>query len=207
MARPRKHDLDGLLDAAEALLSESGKGALTVRAVADSVGASTGSLYHAFRSRNELLGRMWLRAAKRFLDVQRAAVDECLARSPTYEGAVEATIAAASTYELLRHLHPASAQLLLEYRRDALLDDGLPDDLAEQLRALEGELVDVMRRLAVALWGRADRFTVDVVAVCVVDLPPGLLNGRRPRVVDPLDSLAAAVRGVLATTPPSRNTA
>lgn len=207
MGRPRKHDLDDLLDAAEALLAESGHGALTVRAVADAVGGSTGSLYHAFRSRNELLGQMWLRAARRFLDVQREVVDACLQRSPTREGAVEATIAAASSYELLRRQHPTSAQLLMEYRRDALLDDGLPDDLAGQLRALEGELVDVMRRLAVALWGRADRYTVDAVAVCVVDLPPGLLNGWRPRVVDPLDSLAAAVRGVLATTPPSRNTA
>lgn len=201
------HDLDGLLDAAEALLAESGQGALTVRAVADAVGASTGSLYHAFRSRNELLGQMWLRAARRFLAVQREAVDACLERSPTHEGAVEATIAAASTYELLRHQHPASAQLLLEYRRETLLDDGLSDELAAQLRALEGELVDVMRRLAVALWGRADRFTVDVVAVCVVDLPPGLLSGWRPRVVDPLDSLAAAVRGVLSLTPPSRKPA
>lgn len=207
MARPRKHDLDGLLDAAEALLSESGQGALTVRAVAEAVGGSTGSLYHAFRSRNELLGQMWLRAAKRFLAVQREAVDACLERSPTHEGAIEATIAAASTYELLSHQYPASAQLLLEYRREMLLDDGLSDELAAQLRALEGELVDVMRRLAVALWGRADRFTVDVVAVCVVDLPPGLLNGWRPRVVDPLDSLAAAVRGVLATTPPSKKPA
>lgn len=204
MARPRKHDLEGLLDAAETLLSESGPSALTVRAVADAVGASTGSLYHAFRSRNELLGRMWLRAARRFLAVQRKAVDACLERSPTHEGAIEATIAAASTYELLRRQYPASARLLLEYRRDALLDDGLSEEIATQLRALDGELVDVMRRLAVALWGRADRFTVDLVTVCVVDLPPGLLNGRRPRVVDPLDSLAAAVRGVLATNPPFR---
>lgn len=201
------HDLDGLLDAAEALLSESGQGALTVRAVAESVGASTGSLYYAFRSRNELLGQMWLRAARRFLAVQREAVDACLERSPTYEGAVEATIAAASTHELLRHQYPASAQLLLEYRREMLLDDGLSEELAAQLRALEGELVDVMRRLAVALWGRADRHTVDLVAVCVVDLPPGLLSGWRPRVVDPLDSLAAAVRGVLSLTPPSRKPA
>ncbi len=205
MARPRKHDLDDLLDAAEALLGESGQGALTVRAVAEAVGASTGSLYHAFRSRNELLGQMWLRAARRFLELQRTTVEECLERSPTWEGAVEATIAAASTYELLRRQHPTSAQLLLEYRRERLLDDGLPDELAVPLRALEGELVDVMRGLASALWGRVDRYTVDVVAVCVVDLPPGLLSGRRPRVIDPLDSLAAAVRGVLATTPPTRD--
>ncbi len=199
MARPRKHDLDGLLDAAEGLLSESGPSALTVRAVAEAVGASTGSLYHAFRSRNELLGWMWLRAARRFLDTQTSTVEKCLDRSPTHEGAIQATIAAASTPALLRDRYPSSARLLLEYERDALLDDGLPDELAARLKALDEELAATLRRLAAALWGRADRFTVDLVAVCVVDLPTGLLAGRRKHVVDPLDSLEAAIRGVLAT--------
>lgn len=197
MARPRLHDLDALLDAAESLLAESDDRAVTIRAVADRAGASSGSLYHAFSSRNELLGRMWLRAALRFLDLQNRAVDAALATGDGWDAAVSATVAAATTLRDLRRESAATAEVLIRYRREALIDDGLSAELVAELRALDADLLGVLRRLSDALFGRHDRRAVETVAICVVDLPPSLLDGRRERLVDPAAALAAAVGGVL----------
>jgi AcrR family transcriptional regulator len=201
MARPRVHDIDMLLDAAEELLADGGAQAVTVRALAERTGASSGSLYHAFGSRNALLGHLWLRAARRFLALQRDAVDRHLGNPEldAREAAIEATVAAASTPALLARTAPNSATVLLEQRRDAVLaEGGLPDELSTDLRALDRELVAVMRTLADALYGRHNRQAVDTVAVCIVDLPSALLNSRHERKIDALAALDAAVRGVIA---------
>lgn len=197
MARPRLHDLDALLDAAELLLAEGGGGALTIRALAERTGAPSGSLYHAFGSRNELLGRMWLRAANRFLDLQRTAVSEHLGEEADFDRAVAATVAAASTPAALAAQSPATAKLLLEHRREAIVDEGLPEPLTTELQALDDQLLQIMRTLASALFGRRDRRAIDIVSVCIVDLPSALLNPSHERAIDPLALLDAAVRGVL----------
>jgi AcrR family transcriptional regulator len=204
VARPRIHDLDVLLDAAEVLLAEGGSGALTIRALAERTGAPSGSLYHAFGSRNELLGRMWLRAANRFLDLQRAAVAERLGDGAGYDDAIAATVAAAATPAVLATIAPATAKLLLEQRRETIIEKGLPEPLSTQLQALDAQLLALMRTLADALFGRRDRRAVETVAVCIVDLPTALLNPRRQRVIDPLATLEAAVRGILANAAPAR---
>lgn len=204
MARPRIHDLDALLDAAEILLAEGGSGALTIRALAERTGAPSGSLYHAFGSRNELLGRMWLRAANRFLDLQRAAVAERLGDGAGYDDAIAATIAAAAIPAVLAATAPATAKLLLEQRRETIIEKGLPEPLSTQLQALDAQLLALMRTLADALFGRRDRRAVETVAVCIVDLPTALLNPRRQRIIDPLATLEAAIRGILASAAPAR---
>lgn len=197
MARPRLHDLDALLDAAELLFAEGGSGALTIRALAERTGAPSGSLYHAFGSRNELLGRMWLRAANRFLDLQRTAVSEHLGEGAGYDDAVAATVAAASTPAVLAAQSPATAKLLLEHRREAIVDEGLPEPLTTELQALDDQLLQIMRTLASALFGRRDRRAIEAVTACIVDLPTALLNSRHKRTIDPLTILEAAVKGVL----------
>ncbi|MGH3583440.1 MAG: TetR/AcrR family transcriptional regulator, partial [Mycobacterium sp.] len=76
MPRPRVHDPDAVLDAVEALAVEHGPAAVTVRAVAGAAGISNGALYHNFSSRSELLGRAWLRAGNRFLQVQDVLIEQ-----------------------------------------------------------------------------------------------------------------------------------
>ena len=120
MARPRTHDVDSLLDAAERLLAHQGAPALTIRALAEATGASSGSLYHAFGSRADLLARMWLRAAERFLAMQEAALDEELGTGND-QAAVEATVAVASVPAAIRKEWPDTATVLLRYRRDDIL--------------------------------------------------------------------------------------
>jgi AcrR family transcriptional regulator len=214
------HDTDGILDVAERLAGERGPAAVTIRAVAELSGASSGSIYHAFASREALVATVWLRAARRFLALQRDAIDEALAGDGGRDGgrdgdggghrgdrAVAATLAAATALVRLRRAHPGSAELLFAQRREALLGSGqLPEALADALAALDDELLDALRTLARALWDRADRAAVETVAVCVVDLPTALLVERRPRTIDTAGLLDAAVRAVLAEPLPARGT-
>lgn len=198
MPRPRVIDLDPLLNAAEQLAAESGPRAVTIRALSARTAVSNGAIYHAFGSRGGLLGRVWLRAARRYLDNQRNA----LAHS---DSAIEAVVAVADCPATFLDRHPASARYLLALSRDDLLGSGeLPAPLADELRALDGELTALMVDLAQRMWGRRDRHAVAAVRTCVVELPTALLI-HAPQPPDPAarDRLAAAVRAVLALTPPT----
>ncbi len=203
MARPRTHDIDALLDAAEHVLAAEGESGVTIRALADTTGASSGTLYHAFGSRGDLLARMWLRAAERFLTMQEAAMDQHLSGAEERQDAVAATVAVASVPALIQSESPDTATVLLRYRRDDILGRKVSDDLRDRLEQLDGRLLAILTRLAESLWGRRDRAAVETVAVCVVDLPTAILINRRERVIDPLAALEAAVRGVLASPPPA----
>jgi AcrR family transcriptional regulator len=202
--RPRLHDPDVVLDAAEALAIRSGAAAVSIRAVSSATGVSNGALYHTFSSRGGLMAQTWLRAGRRFLDTQRTVVDEALAHP---DGAVDAVVAAAQAPATFARLCPASAALLLDVRRDEVLADEVPEAAAAELRDLDTELTAVMVRLALALWERRDAAAVDVIAACIVDLPTALLL-RRQRLRRPLarDRLDAAVRAVLAVGPPPPRT-
>ncbi|SDU24459.1 TetR/AcrR family transcriptional regulator [Gordonia westfalica] len=205
MPRPRTHDLEQLLDAAEALAVESGPAAVTVRALSDLTSISNGAIYHAFGSRVGVVGRVWLRAAERFLTAQRVAVDAVLDTGHDRETAVEAVVAAADTPARFSLDHPASGRFLLTVNRDELLGSAdLPDDLAGDLRQLDQALVEPFVTLSRALWARADRHTVEIIRDCVVELPTALLlRGRRTADEAVRARCAAAVRAVLALDPPA----
>ncbi len=201
MARPRTHDIDALLDAAEHLLAAKGGSGVTIRALAELTGASSGTLYHAFGSRTDLLGRMWLRAANRFLTVQEQTTDRILGESNDHGLAVDATVAVASVPAEIEREAPDTATVLLRFRRDEILGQEMSKELRTKLVELDDRLLAVLRRLSVGLWNRRDRAAIETVAVCVVDLPTAILITRRERVIDPLAALESAVRGVLASPP------
>ncbi|MBA5847031.1 helix-turn-helix domain-containing protein [Gordonia amicalis] len=204
MPRPRTHDLEQLLDAAETLAVESGAAAVTVRALSDLTSVSNGAIYHAFGSRAGLVGRVWLRAARRFLSTQDAAVDAILTGGEGHTTAVEAVVAAADAPARFALDHPTSGRFLLTVNRHELLGSGeLPDDLADELRNLDQDLVDLFLKLSQAVWGRTDRQTVEIIRDCVVELPTALfLRGRRTADAAVRERLATAVRAVLALDPP-----
>ena len=67
MPRPQVYDRDAMLDVAEQLAVDGGVTAVTIRGVSERAGISNGAIYHAFGSRGGLVGRAWVRAARRFL--------------------------------------------------------------------------------------------------------------------------------------------
>ncbi|MEU0564123.1 TetR/AcrR family transcriptional regulator [Nonomuraea sp. NPDC005983] len=159
-----------------------------------------------------LLGRLWLRAAGDFLDLQVELVDAAQRGGhEAAEAAVEAVVAAASAPAVFADRRPAAARMLVAVRRDQLLGPKVPEELAEAIFALDKRLVALLTRLARALWGRADGVSVEVITLCVVDLPTAVFrralaapsaDGRPVIGADSRERLAAAVRAVLALPPP-----
>ncbi|WP_037304692.1 TetR/AcrR family transcriptional regulator [Amycolatopsis orientalis] len=198
MARPRVHDLDRLLDAAERLVVEVGAPRVTVRSLAAAAGVPNGTIYHAFGSLGALLARVWLRAAGGFLDLQTELVDEA-------EDPVSAVVAAAGAPAEFADRRPEAAWLLLTVKKEDLLGPQVPDDLAGDLLALDKRLVALLIRLAERLWDRRDAQAVDVLTTCVVDLPTALFRraftAGEPISEDSRARLAAAVRAVLLLPP------
>ena len=75
MGRPKQHDdatREALLAAAEQLVEQGGTGALSVRAVAEEIGASTRAVYSTFGSKEGLLTAL----AKRSFEMFRDAIAE-----------------------------------------------------------------------------------------------------------------------------------
>ena len=205
MPRPRVHDPDAILRAAEGVLVERGRAGLTVRALADRAGVSNGAIYHAFGSVDVVLARTWLRRAREFLDLQRRLVDDEFARAGAagdveVDRAGRAVCAAADAPAVFASADTAAATLLVQVRRADLLRSALPGPLSDDVRVLDRAVARLLRRLAVAVWDRGDAVAVDAIRSCVVRLPAALLfPGIRAGRVDGLarDQLAAAVLGVL----------
>ena len=191
-----------MLDAVESLTVTSGPGAVTIRAVSAAVGVSNGALYHTFGSRAGLMSRAWLRAGRRFLDVQNALVDQALSATGP-QASVAAVVAAADAPVVFAEQHPDSSTVLWTVSREELLDSDLPDGVAADLSDLHRLLVGLMIRLAVNLWDRKDARAVDTITTCIVDLPTALVL-RRGGWADPTarEHLRAAVRAVLDVGPP-----
>jgi AcrR family transcriptional regulator len=202
MPRPRVHAPDAVLDAAEELLVERGRGQLTIRALAERSGASNGSIYHSFGSLETVVAAAWLRRARQFLTLQADAVEQALAAGNGRRAVQDAADAPAR----LADDDLRAAQLLVALQRDDVLTDAVAAPVADDLRALDDTLAATLRRLARAVWDRGDAAVVDVVTACVVRLPAALLfdeirTGRvRPHT---RATLAAAVGAVLDCGPPS----
>jgi AcrR family transcriptional regulator len=199
MARPRKYEVDDLLDAAEILLAGGERSAFSIRTLAEATGAPTGTLYHAFGSSADLLGRLWLRAAREFLALQKArvtGVDE----SET-DAKILCVLAAAGTLEEFKELRPAAAAVLINYRREMLIGEGLSEELAVELRGLDESLSGLIGTLSQRMWGRGDRSAREAIAACVVNLPGALLVDQRLSRPAAARLLELAVRGILSEEP------
>ncbi|SEN55999.1 transcriptional regulator, TetR family [Nonomuraea pusilla] len=190
-------------------MADGGPERFTVRALAAASGVSNGAIYHAFGSLPVLLGRLWLRAAGDFLDLQVELADAV--QGGDREAAVEAVVAAASTPAVFADRRPAAARMLVAVRRDQLLGPEVPQELAEAMFALDKRLIALLTRLSRALWGRADGASVEVVTLCLVDLPTAVFrraltepttDGQPVIGADTRARLEAAVRAVLTLPPP-----
>lgn len=87
MGRPSKHSVDDFIDAGISLFAESGIRAVTLNAVAESVGATNGSIYHRFPDRPSLLAAIWLHSSKTFETAYREKLG-----APTIDSAIAAAV-------------------------------------------------------------------------------------------------------------------
>ncbi|MFH8462650.1 TetR/AcrR family transcriptional regulator [Streptomyces sp. NPDC017991] len=96
-----------ILDAAERQIAESGPAALSLRAVARSLGMTVQALYHYFPSRDELVTALITKAYEALGDAVQAAIDASREDSP-----LERVVTAAEGYRRWAVDHPERFQLL-----------------------------------------------------------------------------------------------
>ncbi len=171
MARLPKYTDQQILDAAHRLICDGGPHAATIAAIAAALGAPSRSIYHRFRSRDVLLGRVWLDAIASFqLDYLERA------RDPQ----VTAGQLAAHVIDWVRR-HPDTARLLTMYRREEFLAAGVPEELGARARALGREVQEGIEALATRWCGDARSRHRSLIQAAVIGLPYGLVRARLTR--------------------------
>ncbi|MGW0749015.1 TetR/AcrR family transcriptional regulator [Streptomyces sp. NPDC002587] len=162
MARPPRFDSDQILDAAVRLAARSGPGGVSVSAVAQAVGAPSGSMYHRFAGRTALLAEVWLRTVELFQQGYLDAVHS----DPDPRGAARAAARHVISWS---RAHPQEAALLLHGPEEFGRADWSPAhreraDLGN--RRVLGSLGELGEALGSA--GPQDR---ERLALAVVELP------------------------------------
>jgi AcrR family transcriptional regulator len=165
MPRPQVHLTDTMLDAARDLLLVDGSRSATIEAIADASGAPTGSIYHRFGSRDELIARLWMRAVYRSQASFLTAMEE--------PDAKKAALAAPISIIEFCEEHSADAQLLVSFRREDLLGSTLEGPLADELADLNRPVERAVVALARRLYGTRSRAAIDRTLMVVFDLPYG----------------------------------
>lgn len=169
MPRPPRFDADDLLDAAVILAATGGPAAVTMSAVAQAVGAPSGSVYHRFPGRSALLAEVWLRTVEGFQEGYLAALDG----DPDPRAAARA---GARHVVAWSRAHPREAALLL-YGAEDFGRAGWSQE--HQERADRGN-ARVFARLGLvgADFGLAGPEGRDRIVLALIDLPLGVV--RRP---------------------------
>jgi AcrR family transcriptional regulator len=137
MARPQQYSSEGILEAAAGLAATRGPAGATIGAIAESLGAPTGSIYHRFRSKDVLLAELWLQTVEGFQAGFQAALAGPDARAAGLDAALY-------TVRWVR-AHPVPARLLLLHHRDDFLPGGWPPEVVERAAALKGDAEAAMR--------------------------------------------------------------
>lgn len=162
MGRPAKFDTEQMLDAAAGLLAEGGPGQATVAAIAQRLGAPSGSIYHRFESRDLLLGRLWIRTIYR----AQAGFLDALQLDDLHRAATEAAL----HIPRWSRIHLAEATVLLLYRREDLAARW-PEDLGGEISNLNVDLAAAMRSFTKRRFGRVTDRNLQEVAFALADVP------------------------------------
>ncbi len=194
MGRQSRFSRSDLTGAALRLIAAHGPAGVTVAGVAREAGAPTGSIYHRYRSREQLLAELWMDVVEGF----QAVFADRLAAAGDIDGAVDtARVMTAWTRE-----HPLEARLLLLHRRQDFVAGDWPAELVDRAAALEPQLGGALRGFARRAFARADGDALVRLRFALLDAPfaavkPYVQAGKPPhRVVD--DLVEATVRAVLA---------
>lgn len=169
MTRPAKYSADAILDATRDLIVAAGPTAMTMSAVAERLGAPSGSLYYRFPGRDDLVATLWLRCVRRFLDGYVSAIRK--------DSPFDAALGAARYVVEWSRQHLDDARVLLLFRSDDLLNDAWPADLRRENLDLQDRLEKALGELEAAL-GATDGLDRERIRFAVVDVPYAAV--RRP---------------------------
>ena len=171
MGRAPRFTADQLLDAALEITLAKGPAAVSMTAVAASVGAPSGSMYHRFANRDELMAQLWLRTITDF----QAGLLEALEHPDT----------ALAADACLDHVfgwtdaHPELARLMLLYSESDIAADW-PDTLAVTLRTANRGVRDALVEFTRRHFDDTDRESVDRTVYALIDLPYAAVRRHLP---------------------------
>jgi AcrR family transcriptional regulator len=200
MGRPAKFSDDLILDATAEAIARDGPARATVANIAAALGAPSGSIYHRFDSRDLMFARLWIRTVRR----AQPGFIEALADPDLDTGAREAAL----HVPRWSRSHLSEAVVLLLYRREDL-STRWPDELGDELRDLNVDLIKAYKDYCRRRYGTAARATLEATRFALFDIPyagvrPYLAAGEPPpQRLD--DLIATAVASVLRAHRPVSN--
>lgn len=171
MGRPARYSAEQMLDAARSLVASGGAQTLTMTAVADRLGAPSGSVYHRFESRDHLAAELWLRTVERFQD-------EFIEQLDTAGDPIEVAVLVARGVVEWCVAHPDDAVVLTRFRRQELVSQEVPVAQARRAKALARCLDKALARLADRLNRPVDLVTLAVAGIPYSAVRPALGAGR-----------------------------
>jgi AcrR family transcriptional regulator len=167
---------------------------LTIDAVARTAGAPTGSIYHRFESREDLLAETWLDTMVAFQTGFVAALRET-SEPPGLAAALFPVQWARS--------NPEAARLLVLYRRQDFVRGELPERLREAAAQLATELGDALAGFALSAFGDRGLAAKQRSAFLVLDLPHAAMRRYLAAGISPpqeVDELVVEAMTAMATT-------
>ncbi|ALR13572.1 TetR family transcriptional regulator [Mycobacteroides saopaulense] len=193
MGRKPQYSPDDILDAALSLVALRGPSAATATAIGRALGAPSGSIYHRFASRDELMARLWLRSIARYQDGILAAL-----ALPDSDDALAAAIDHAFDWTATNR---NEALLLLQYEKADLVAHW-PDTLATELTSLNSRVRKALREFAKRRYGTTAPESLDKVMFALIDMPYAAVRRHLPDKGEPAPWLRrfihTSARGLLA---------
>jgi AcrR family transcriptional regulator len=153
--------------------------------VATRLGAPTGSIYHRFRSREELMAETWLAAAESFQAGLIAALG-----APSEPPGMGAALHAIQW----ARAHPTPARLVVLYRRRDFVAGPLPEPLRPRLERLGADLDAALSGFAATMLGSTDLGGRQLAAFLLVDMPYAAVRRYLAAGMDPPLSVERLVR-------------
>lgn len=163
MPRAAKFGEEQILAAAAKLVAASGPAAATMTAIRGLLGAPSGSIYHRFRTRDELLGRLWLSKAR---SLQNRWLEALALTDPIEVGLQAALSMPRSVREDLD-----GAKVMLLYRREDFLSDAWPPEVKAEAGRLGKQVHDGIAEMTRRLFDRDTVGARRATAFATLDIP------------------------------------
>ena len=188
MARPSKYTADDILDGALHAVALHGRQA-SVADISRATGVTTGSIYHRFSSRDELLARLWLRSIRRF----QAGLLELAAREDAGPALVDSAVYVVSYCRENRE----KALAMTLWRQPALARTG-PEGVRQEALHVNDTYDAVIRELVARRYGRVTPHRMELVVAACQAVPYGLVRPHLAEgtpIPDWLDDVVRATAG------------